>query len=130
MSALLIAAGAPIEKEARPSDLARWNIVDTDTPEIPRPAAMWWRPCGCCSMPAPTSRSATDAGDTALHAAAAANEPAVIELLVRARRQVNAKNKNGQTPLSLTLPRKSERGPGFRRLSRSRSALRKLGATQ
>ncbi len=38
-SALLVAAGTPLEKEARPSDLVRWNIVDSDTPVVPRAEA-------------------------------------------------------------------------------------------
>jgi len=129
MSALLIAAGAPIENEARPSDLAKWNIVDSDTPEIPRPADDVVAAVRLLLDAGADVTRATDTGDTALHAAAASNQPAVIELLVQRGAQVNAKNKNGQTPLTLTLPRKSEgRGFGFPGYPDAEAALRKLGA--
>lgn len=35
-TALHLVAGAPIEKETRPSDLVRFNVIDNDTPEVPR----------------------------------------------------------------------------------------------
>ncbi|OFW47197.1 MAG: hypothetical protein A3J29_07795 [Acidobacteria bacterium RIFCSPLOWO2_12_FULL_67_14b] len=129
VSALHIAAGLPIENEARPSDLARWNIVDSDTPEVPRPpddvvAAVRLLLNGGANV-----AHAADSGDTALHAAAASNQPAVIELLVERGAQVNVKNKNGQTPLALTLPRKTEgRGFGFAGHPQAEAALLKLGA--
>ena len=131
VSALLIAAGAPIEKEARPSDLAKWNIVDSDTPEIPRPAGDVVAAVRLLLDAGADVTRATETGDTALHAAAASNQPAVIELLAGRGAHVNAKNKNGQTPLMLTLPRKSEgRGSGFPGHSEAEAVLRKLGAIQ
>jgi ankyrin repeat protein len=129
MSALLIAAGAPIEKEARPSDLAKWNIVDSDAPDIPRPADDVVAAVRLLLEAGADVTRATETGDTALHAAAASNEPAVMELLVQRGAQVNATNRNGQTPLMLTLPRKSEgRGFGFAGYPEAEAALRKLGA--
>ena len=72
---------------------------------------------------------ASDSGDTALHAAAATNAPALIELLVARGAAVNVKNKSGQTPLSLTLARPSQgRGPGFAGYPEAEATLRKLGA--
>ena len=130
MTPLLLAAGAPMEMEARPSDLVRWNVIDNDTPEIPRSpedavaAVKMLLDAGAAIM------QTTDAGDTALHAAAAANEPATIELLVSRGADINAMNKNGQAPLSLTLPRKSERGAGFPGYPAAEAMLRKLGAKQ
>lgn len=130
MSALLLAAGASMEKEARPSDLVRWNVIDNDAPEIPRSpedavaAVKMLLDAGAAVM------QTTDSGDTALHAAASANEPATIELLVSRGANVNAMNKAGQAPLSLTLPRKSERGPGFPGYPEAEAMLRKLGAIQ
>ena len=32
----LVASGAPIDHQVRPSDLIRWNVVDMDTPVVPR----------------------------------------------------------------------------------------------
>jgi len=37
MSPLFIAAGAEVAREARPSDVARLGINDSDVPDIPRP---------------------------------------------------------------------------------------------
>lgn len=129
LSALAIAAGAPIEKEARPSDLARWNIVDSDTPVIPRPADVVLAAVQLLLERGADVTRVAESGDTALHAAAAANQPAVIELLAQRGAQVNVKNRNGQTPLALTLPRKSEgRGSGFPGYPEAEAALRKLGA--
>ncbi|HUQ86802.1 MAG TPA: ankyrin repeat domain-containing protein [Vicinamibacterales bacterium] len=130
MTALLIAAGAPIEKEARPSDLTKWNIVDSDAPEIPRPAEDVISAVRLLLDAGADVTRVSETGDTALHGAAVSNQPAVIELLVEHGAQVNAKNKNGQTPLTLTLPRKSERGPGFAGYPEAEATLRKLGATQ
>jgi ankyrin repeat protein len=129
ITALSIAAGAPIEKEARPSDLARWNIVDSDTPEIPRPSDDVIAAVRLLLDAGANVALAADSGDTALHAAAATNQPAVIALLAERGAPVNVKNKNGQTPLTLTLPRKFEgRGGGFPGYPEAEAALRKLGA--
>jgi ankyrin repeat protein len=96
-SALHLAAGAQLEIETRPSDLVRWNVIDNDTPSVPR--------------------SPEDA-------------VSAIELLVSHGADLNAKNGSGQTPLALTLPRKSERGPGFPGYPEAEAALRRLGASQ
>jgi ankyrin repeat protein len=99
MSALLLAAGAPMEMEARPSDLVRWNVIDNDTPEIPRSredavaAVKMLLDAGAAIM------QTTDAGDTALHAAASANEPATIETAGFERRRRQCEEKAGQAPL-------------------------------
>ena len=130
MTPLLLAAGAPMEKEARPSDLVRWNVIDNDTPEIPRSpedavaAVKMLLDAGAAVM------QTAETGDTALHFAASANEPATIELLVSRGAGVNVMNKSGQAPLALTLPRKSERGPGFAGYPEAEAMLRKLGAIQ
>jgi ankyrin repeat protein len=129
VSALQLAAGLPIEMEARPSDLARFNIIDSDTPEIPRSAADSMLAVRLLLDAGADVAHASETGDTALHAAAGANQPAVIELLAARGAALNAKNKAGQTPLALTLSRKSEgRGPGFAGYPEAEAALRKLGA--
>lgn len=129
IGALQLAAGAPIEKEARPSDLARWNIIDSDTPEIPRPADEVTAAVRLLLDAGANVAHAADSGDTALHAAAATNQPAAIELLVARGAPLNVKNKVGQTPLALTLPRKPEgRGSGFAGYPEAEAVLRRLGA--
>ncbi len=129
-TALHLAAGAAIEKEARPSDLVRFNIIDNDTPEIPRVADDGVAAVKLLLDAGVKPDVATTAGDTPMHAAASVNEPLIIELLASRGAAVTVTNKNGQTPLSLTLPRKSERGPGFAGYPQAEAALRKLGATQ
>jgi ankyrin repeat protein len=128
VSALHLAAGLPIEKEARPSDLARFNVVDSDTPEIPRLADETAAAVLLLLDAGANPAHVTDGGDTVLHAAAAANQPLALELLAARGAPLNVKNKNGQTPLALTLPRKSERGFGFAGYPEAEAMLRKLGA--
>lgn len=128
ISALHLAAGAQIGVETRPSDLVRWNVIDNDTPSVPRSPDDAVAAVRMLLESGADVKKTTDAGETALHAAAAANEPATIELLVSRGADVNAPNKAGQTPLALTLPRKSERGPGFPGYPQAEAMLRKLGA--
>jgi uncharacterized protein len=129
-SALLIAAGTPIEKEARPLDLARWNIVDSDTPVVPRS-----EPDVVTAVTLLLDRGANvndvslATGDTALHGAAGDDMPAVIQLLVERGASLSARNKDGQTPLDLTLPRPPQgRSPGTSGLPKAEAMLRTLGA--
>jgi len=130
-SALHIATGDVIEKEARPSDLAKWNIVDSDTPQVPRPEADVLEAVRTLLDAGADVTHPSDSGDTAVHAAAMSNLPAVIELLVGHGAAVNARNKAGQTPLALTLPRAAQgRGSGFPGYPQAEAMLRKLGATQ
>lgn len=130
VSALHLAAGAAIEKEARPSDLIRWNVIDNDTPDVPRSPADAAAAVTLLLDAGAIANLRSETGDTALHAAALANEPATIEILVSRGAQVNVTNKSGQTPLSLTLPRKSERGAGVAGNPEAEAMLRRLGATQ
>lgn len=127
---LHLAAGAQLEIETRPSDLARWNIIDNDSPVVPRSPEDAVAAVAMLLDAGADANAVTSSGDTALHMAAAVNEPATIELLAARGADVNAKNKAGQTPLALTLPRKSERGPGFAGYPITEATLRKLGATQ
>ena len=130
-SALQVAAGDVVEKEARPSDLARWNIVDSDTPEVPRPEAAVLEAVRLLLDAGAEVTHASDSGDTALHAAAMGNLPGVIQLLVERGAAVNVQNKTGQTALALTLPRAPQgRGNGFPGYPQAEAMLRKLGATQ
>lgn len=129
---LLAAAGIPVEKEARPTDLARWHIVDSDTPIVPRDeadvvaATQWLIDAGA------DVNQANDTGDTALHAAAAAGMTQLIQLLADRGASLDAKNQAGLTPLALTMPR--GRTDGRPQAASGNAAaeelLRKLGATQ
>ena len=131
MTALQLAAGGAIENEARPSDLVRFNIVDNDTPQVPRPPEAVTAAVRLLLDAGADATHADMDGVTALHAAAGANQPQVIELLVTRGALVNAKNTAGQTPLLLTLPRKPQgRGPGFPGYPEAEAVLRKLGAIQ
>jgi ankyrin repeat protein len=72
--------------------------------------------------------AANQAGDTALHAAAAIGMDTVIELLARRGANVNARNKAGRTPLSVA---RREDGVGASVVRESTAALlRKLGAKE
>lgn len=130
-SALHLAAGAKLDIDTRPSDLLRWNVIDNDTPKVPRSPEDAVAAVKMLLDAGADVKATTESGDSVLHAAAAANEPSTIELLVSRGADVNAANKNGQTPLSLTLPRPSQgRGPGFPGFPQAEAILRKLGATQ
>jgi ankyrin repeat protein len=107
---LLAAAGATIEKEARPSDLVRFNIVDNDTPQIPRDAADVLAATRLLLDAGADVNHASEAGDTAMHAAAASGLTSLIQLLADRGAKLDTPNKAGQTPLALTLPR--GRDPG------------------
>ena len=134
MPPLLIAAGAEVPHEARPSDVARLGINDVDVPEIPRPEHELAAMTRLLLDRGAAVTETNAAGDTALHAAAAAALPGVIQLLVDRGAAIDATNKSGQTPLALTLPREGGRqrqDPD--RAARAKAAetlLRSLGATR
>ena len=107
---LLAAAGTAVDKEARPSDLVRWNIVDNDTPQVPRAEADVLRATTLLLDAGANVNQANDAGDTALHAAAAAGMTTVIQLLADRGATLDVANKSGVTPLALTQPRGREPG--------------------
>ena len=126
-SALLVAAGTPVEKEARPSDLARWNIVDSDTPVVPRAEPdVLTAVTLLLDAGANVNDVSLATGDTALHGAAGDDMPSVIQLLVERGASLNARNKDGKTPLELTLPRlpqgRSPGAPGYRNRGNTQKA--------
>ncbi|HUE84517.1 MAG TPA: ankyrin repeat domain-containing protein [Vicinamibacterales bacterium] len=129
---LLAAAGIAVEKEARPSDLTRWHIVDSDSPVVPRDEADVFAATMLLLDAGADVNQTNASGDTALHAAAAAGMTTVIQLLAERGAALDAKNTMGQTPLALTMPR--ERQDGRPQAASGHPAaeelLRKLGAPQ
>jgi ankyrin repeat protein len=132
MTPLLAAAGIAVEKEARPSDLARWNIVDNDTPQIPRDEQDVLAATRLLLEAGVDVNQPNEAGDTALHGAAGTGLLSLIQLLVDRGASIEAMNKAGQTPLALTLPRRAQEGrpspPGGNKAAED--LLRRLGATR
>jgi ankyrin repeat protein len=134
MRPLLIAAGGEVAHEARPSDVARLGIQDSDTPQIPRPESDLIAASRLLLDHGAGVNDANASGDTPLHAAAAAGLTNVIQLLVDRGAVLDAANNAGQTPLALTLPRESrgfQRPDAAERAARAKAAenlLRSLGA--
>ena len=134
ISPVFIAAGAEVAHEARPSDVARLGINDSDVPEIPRPEPDLVTATRVLLDAGARVTDLNAAGDTPLHAAAAAAHTSVIQLLVERGAAIDAVNKAGQTPLALTLPREGrQQRPDPERAARAKAAemlLRTLGATR
>lgn len=128
---LLAAAGITVDREVRPTDLARWNIVDSDTPIVPRAEADVLEATRMLlDAGAPVSQ-ANEAGDTALHAAASAGLISVIQLLAERGADLEVKNASGVTPLALTLaalPSPNGRPAATPGVKVAEELLRKLGA--
>jgi ankyrin repeat protein len=126
----LVAAGIAVEKESRPSDLVRFNIVDSDNPPIPRPEPAVLEAMRLFIEAGADVNQVNAAGDTALHGAAAAGMTNVIQLLADRGAKLEIKNRQGQTPLSLTIPRSGRGGQLQGGSKAAEELLRKLGATQ
>lgn len=128
---LMVAAGAAIEKEARPSDLIRWNVTDADTPLVPRDRGDVEAIVQLLLEAGASPRETGPGGQTALHIAAAEGHVAVIRALVAHGAVVDAQDAQGQTPLSLTQPRPAQPGRAAQRAGQpeAEAALRALGAT-
>ena len=129
----LAAAGVPVQKEARPSDLVRWNVIDNDTPAIPRDPTEIVGATTLLLDAGADVNQANEAGNTAMHAAASSGLLSLIQLLADRGADINVKNKAGQTPLALTSGR--ARSPGGSpsaspEMQAAGELLRKLGATQ
>ncbi|MGE3276824.1 MAG: ankyrin repeat domain-containing protein [Vicinamibacterales bacterium] len=128
---LLAAAGVPVDVETRPTDLARWNVVDSDSPSVPRAEDEVLATTRLLLDAGAAVDASTDDGTTALHAAAASGLTTVIQLLADRGATLDVKNKDGETPLDLTLPKPPVR-EGFPPTPGHKAAeelLRKLGAT-
>lgn len=132
-SPMFVAAGADVPHEARPSDVARLGINDVDVPQIPRPEPDLLMAMRLLLDAGATVTETNAAGETPLHAAAAAAHPSLIQLLVERGAAIDATNNAGQTPLALTMPREGRQRPDPERVARAKAAetlLRSLGATR
>jgi ankyrin repeat protein len=133
---LLAAAGTAVEKQTRPSDLARWNVLDSDTPSVPRAEPDVHEIANLLLDAGADVNHASETGDTALHAAAAGSMLSVIQLLADRGANLDAKNKQGATPLTMTVPRTGRGGQAAaanpEAQARAKAAgdlLKRLGAT-
>lgn len=109
LTPLLVAAGVAFEKEVRPTDLARWNLVDSDFPEVPT-AESDVVDTARALLAAGANANAVDAnGSTSLHPAASNGWTTVIQMLADAGARLDVANKNGATPLALATPREDGR---------------------
>ena len=126
---LLVAVDTTFEKEVRPTDLARWNIVDSDFPEVPtaeEDVAATVR----LLLEAGANVGALDGnGSTALHPAASNGWLTVIQLLADRGTPLDVVNRNGATALALATPRTTGRG-GTLGSEAAAALLQKLLATQ
>jgi ankyrin repeat protein len=136
---LLAAAGIAVERLARPSDLVRWNVMDSDTPAIPRDEQEVLASVRLLLDAGGDVNRTNAAGDNALHAAAANSSTTLIQLLVNRGAILEAKNKQGLTPLAMTMAnaaggtRRPQPQGGAETQARAKAAedlLRKLGALQ
>lgn len=125
-SPFLAASGIEVEREARPSDLVRWNVTDSDEPAIPRSEPDMLAALSLLLEAGADINQSNAGGDTALHGAAAAGLTKVIQFLADRGAKLDVKNKAGQTPLSLTIPRGRQQTGS----KPAEELLRKLGATQ
>lgn len=113
LTPLLVAVDGTFEKEVRPSDLTRWNLVDSDFPEVPTSEADVLATLGAL-LDAGADVNALDAnGSTAVHPVASSGWTSAIALLAERGARLDVRNKNGRTPLDLATPRTNGRGGSF-----------------
>ena len=107
---LLVAVDTTFEKEVRPTDLARWNIVDSDFPEVPTAEEDVTATVRLLLEANADARALDGNGSTALHPAASNGWTTVIQLLADRGTPLDVVNKNGATALALATPRTTGRG--------------------
>jgi ankyrin repeat protein len=110
MTPLLVAVDTTFEKEVRPTDLARWNIIDSDFPEVPTAEDDVVATVRRLVEAGAHVDARDENGSTALHPSASHGWTTVIELLAERGADLTVVNKNGKTPLDLATPRPDGRG--------------------
>lgn len=129
LTPLLVAVDTTFEKEVRPTDLARWNIVDSDFPETPTAEDDVVATVRLLLEAGANVRTLDGNGSTALHPAASNGWTTVIQLLADRGTPLDVVNKNGRTALELATPRATGRG-GMLGSEAAATLLQKLLAAQ
>ena len=131
---LLAAAGSRVTRVTRPIDQERAGDTNTGYRTVPPDESRIVQVVEAMLDAGADVDGSNKAGDTALHAAVAGTNLAVIQLLADHGADLNARNQNGQTPLALTTGRgggRGARGGGGPSPEQQAAAelLRRLGAT-
>lgn len=129
MTPLLVAAGVGFEKEVRPTDLARWNIVDSDFPEVPTAEDDVLATVQLLVQAGADVNAVNADGNSALHPTASLGMVRVIQWLADHGAKIDVKNKGGRTPLDLATPRVDPRSSVGLGSAAAEALLRKLGAS-
>ncbi len=127
---MMVSAGIRVERQVRPVDLVKDPDADGGYLELPRPESRVVEAVELLLDAGGNVNDANQAGDTALHGAAASGFTSVIQLLADRGADLNAKNQDGRTPLSLTTRGGRGRGGGgpSPEMQKAGDLLRKLGA--
>ena len=129
LTPLLVAVDTTFEKEVRPTDLARWNLVDSDFPEVPTAEDDVAATLALLVEAGANVHALDGNGSTALHPAASNGWTRVIQQLADRGARLDVVNRNGRTPLDLATPRSNGRG-GSLGSEAAAALLRKLLASQ
>ena len=127
---MMVAAGIRVERQVRPVDLVKDPDADGGYLELPRSESRVVEAVALLLEAGADVNDVSQAGDTALHGAAASGSTSVIQLLADRGADLNAENQDGRTPLSLTTGGGRGRGRGdpSPEMEKARDLLQKLGA--
>ena len=127
---MMVVAGIRVERQVRPVDVFKAPEADGGWLEFPRSENRVVEAVRLLLEAGADLNDANQAGDTALHGAAASASTSVIQLLADRGADLNAENEDGRTPLSLTSGGGRGRGRGgpSPEMQKARDLLQKLGA--
>ncbi len=127
---MMVTAGIRVERQVRPVDVFKAPEADGGYLEFPRSENRVAEAVELLLDAGADVKDVNQAGDTALHGAAAGGFTSVIQLLAERGADLNAENKDGRTPLSLTTRGGRSRGRGgpSPEMQKAGDLLRKLGA--